>query len=594
MRATSAYNAILGRLGQNLLCAVASAYHKKMKFITPKGVGEVKRDQPQSRECYATALKGKNALEALPNKLLDLRGETHITFNKPSEDLISLLLYNDNEEKLVIIGSSLSDSIREELIQFFRENADIFAWTPADMPGIDPKVSVHKLSIDPTCKPVKQKRRHFAPKRQHAIREEVEKLLKADFIQEIGYPNWLANVVMVKKANGYNQIRMYEADIPKTSFVTDQGIYCYRVMLFGLKNAGAAHQRLINKLFRKQIGRNMKVYVDDMLVKSKKAPDHISDPRETFQVLQDYSMKLNPTKCAFGVVAGKFFVFMVSQRRIEANPEKIQAIIELNPPTTIREIQRLTGMVAALGRFISKSADKCLPFFNAIKGIKTAPWTPECQAVFEELKRYLVSPPLLTKPEPGDELMLYLSVQGTYEARDEQMSKYLSKAHHLPDKFKSFEIVRVPRTENGKADVLSRLTAFVYTALGSIYMGFLKKSSIDSEIVELIQIDHEPCWMDEIINYLQNGKLPKGKKEARKVVQRSTRFSFDGKNLYKRSYTLPYLKCLRPTDVPYTLQETHKGLCGEHLGGKALAIKVLLRGLYWPTLRHDALDLVRK
>ncbi|XP_077228325.1 uncharacterized protein LOC143861268 [Tasmannia lanceolata] len=194
----------------------------------------------------------------------------------------------------------------------------------------------------------------------------------------------------------------------------------------------------------------------------------------------------------------------------------------------------------------------------------------------------------------SDSQLVVNQVHGTYEARDDRMRKYLAQVRQLADKFTSFEVTRVLRTENGKADILFKLVAFGYTALGNIYMEFLKKSSIDSEVVEVMKVDHEPCWMDDIINFLCNGQLPKEKKKARQVIQRSARFSLDGENLYKRSYTLPYLKCLRPNDVVYMLQETHEGICGEHLGGKALAIKVLLRGLYWPTLRQDALNLVKK
>ncbi|XP_077248664.1 uncharacterized protein LOC143888195 [Tasmannia lanceolata] len=174
------------------------------------------------------------------------------------------------------------------------------------------------------------------------------------------------------------------------------------------------------------------------------------------------------------------------------------------------------------------------------------------------------------------------------------MIKYLAKVLQLVDKCKSFEVVRIPRTKNTKADVLSKLAASGYTALGNICMEFLKKSSIECEVVEVMQVDNEPCWMDEIIDYLREGKLSGDKKEACKVVQKAVRFSHDGENLYKRSYTLSYLKCLRPSDASYSLQETHEGICGEHLGSKALSIKVLLRGLYWPTLRQDALDLVKK
>ena len=192
------------------------------------------------------------------------------------------------------------------------------------------------------------------------------------------YPDWLANVVMVKKPNGkwqmcvdftdlnkacpkdsyplphidqlvdstaghkllsfmdafsgYNQIKMDEADQEKTSFVTSQGLFCYEVMPFGLKNVGATYQRLVNHMFRPQIGRNVEVYVDDMLVKSLDEGKHLDDLQETFDTLRRYNMKLNPNKCAFGVASGKFLGFMVSHRGIEANPEKIKVILDMKSP----------------------------------------------------------------------------------------------------------------------------------------------------------------------------------------------------------------------------------------------------------------------
>ena len=123
--------------------------------------------------------------------------------------------------------------------------------------------------------------------------------------------------------SGYNQIKMAEKDQEKTAFITSQGLYCYKVMPFGLKNVGATYQRLVNKMFNKQIGRNMEVYVDDMLVKSKEELAHLDDLRETFATLKQYQMKLNPSKCVFSVASGKFLGFMMSQRGIEANSEKV-------------------------------------------------------------------------------------------------------------------------------------------------------------------------------------------------------------------------------------------------------------------------------
>ena len=119
--------------------------------------------------------------------------------------------------------------------------------------------------------------------------------------------------------SGYNQIRMDPSDQEKTSFVTAQGSYCYQVMPFWVKNARATYQRLVNNMFQKQIGTSMEVYIDDMLVKSVKAGLHVNHLAEAFHVLKDYKMKLNPTKCAFRVSAGKFLGFMVNSRRIEGN-----------------------------------------------------------------------------------------------------------------------------------------------------------------------------------------------------------------------------------------------------------------------------------
>ena len=138
--------------------------------------------------------------------------------------------------------------------------------------------------------------------------------------------------------SGYNQIKMVEEDQEKTAFITSQGLYFYKVMHFGLKNARATYQRLVNKMFSKQIDRNMEVYVNDMLVKSKEELAYLDNLKKTFVTLKQYQMKLNPSKCVFGIASGKFLGFMVSQRGIEANTEKVQAIINMASPRTVKEV----------------------------------------------------------------------------------------------------------------------------------------------------------------------------------------------------------------------------------------------------------------
>ena len=173
--------------------------------------------------------------------------------------------------------------------------------------------------------------------------------------------------------SGYNQIKLDETDQEKTSFVTSQGLFYYKVMPFGLKNAGTTYQRLMNKMFAHQIGRNVQVYMDNRLVKSIREDDHLNDLKETFNTLCSYNMKLNSNKCAFEVTTGKFLGFMVSQRGIKVNPYKVRAITELTLPKNIKEIQSLNGKVAALNKFVSRATNKCLPFFRTLK--KSFKWT---------------------------------------------------------------------------------------------------------------------------------------------------------------------------------------------------------------------------
>ncbi|KAM2938462.1 hypothetical protein FF1_038249 [Malus domestica] len=301
------------------------------------------------------------------------------------------------------------------------------------------------------------------------MKAEVEKLKGISFVREVNYPTWVANVVLVKKNPtkeslllqkvlwrmcvdyidlnkgcpndsfplplidklivstagcellsfmdaylGYNQILMNPPDQEHTAFTTDRGLYCYKVMPFGLKNAGATYQRLVNSMFAEQIRKSMEVYVDDMLVKSKHADQHITNLSKTFTILKRYRMRLNPNKCAFGVGSGKFLGFMISQRGIEANPEKIKAILDMKEPVTSKDIQSLTGKVAALTRFISKATNRCAPFFKALKGSKKyITWTDECAEAFKNLKDYMSKAHLLSKPEVGDTLSIYMSVSAS-------------------------------------------------------------------------------------------------------------------------------------------------------------------------------------
>ena len=323
------------------------------------------------------------------------------------------------------------------------------------MTGISPTHASHRLNVAPSAKLVKQKVRCFHPDRHLVIQTEVDNLLHNGFIRAIKYPEWLTNVVVVpKKGNkwrvcvdytdlndacpkdsfpltridqivyasaghgmlsfldafsGYHQIPMHPPDVEKTLFITPHGLYCYNVMPFGLKNAGATYQRLVTKMFRPLLNNTMEVYIDDMLVKSKLRSDHTAHLQQTFDLLKEYGTKLNPLKCAFGVSVGRFLGFMVTQRGIKANPVQLKAILQSSAPSSKKGIQQLTSRLAALGRFISRFTDRLKPFFTTLRGENRAEWNEECNRAFVAIKQCLIEPPILVSPEAGDTLYLYLA-----------------------------------------------------------------------------------------------------------------------------------------------------------------------------------------
>ena len=180
-------------------------------------------------------------------------------------------------------------------------------------------------------------------------------------------------------------------------------------MPFGLKNAAATYQRLVTKMFRPLLGITMEAYIDDMLVKSKQRPDHAAHIQQTFDLLREYGMKLNPLKCAFRVKAERFLGFMVTQRGIEANPTQLKTILQSPAPNSKKGIQQLTSRLAALGRFISRFTDRLKTFFATLRGANRSKWNEECDREFIAIKQYLIEPPILVSPKVGDTLYLYLT-----------------------------------------------------------------------------------------------------------------------------------------------------------------------------------------
>ena len=326
------------------------------------------------------------------------------------------------------------------------------------MPGVPRGLAEHRLRVDSSAKPVKEHLRRSAVQKRKAIGEEVARLLAAGFIREIYHSEWLANVVMVPKKDkslrmcidfkhinracpkdhfplpridqivdstagcerlsfldaysGYHQIRLYGPDEVKTAFITPFGCFCYITMPFGLKNAGATFMRMIQKCLLTQISRNVEAYMDDIVVKSRKGSDLLTDLAETFANLRRYDIELNPSKCTFGVPGGKLLGFLVSERGIDANLEKGSTILRMKCPVRVHDVQKLTGCLAALSRFISRLGEKALPLYRLMKKADKFEWTPEADAAFAELKALLSTQPVLAAPISKEPLLLYIAATG--------------------------------------------------------------------------------------------------------------------------------------------------------------------------------------
>ncbi|XP_073024225.1 uncharacterized protein [Primulina eburnea] len=267
----SSYNIILGRPAMNELRAVASTFHQKIKFPVGARVGEVRGDQPSSRKCYVEAVwadQGRSKREGKRAKVDEAGGRI------VEEGEIHFVA--EEEHEAMEIGPGQQIRVARDLDISTRE-----------LTRISPIILEHHLNILPRSHPVKQKKRHFGPEKDKSINEQ-----------------------------GYHQIPLVKNDQDKASFVTSGGTFCYIVIPFGLKNAGATYQHLMDKVFEKQLGRNVEVYVDDILGKTRKVASFINDLEETFATLMQYGIKLNPAKCIFGVKSVKFLGFMVTERGI--------------------------------------------------------------------------------------------------------------------------------------------------------------------------------------------------------------------------------------------------------------------------------------
>nr|GEX53534.1 hypothetical protein [Tanacetum cinerariifolium] len=374
VKSLSPYNGIIGRPRLKAIQPVLSTVHGMLKFPVEGGIVTI----------FKTILIPTECASVITSSVIPSEERT-----RPAN--FKVALHPDFLEQEVAIRGTLSDKGRTELCSILKKNLDLFAWQPSDMTGVPRSIAEHRLNIREGYSPVRQKKMGQAPERAKAIQAEVQKLVEAGIMRGVYYHDWLSNPIM--------------------------GVYSYTKMPFGLKNDGATYKRLMDKAFEGQIGQNIEVYVDNLVVKSYTEADMMRDIEETFRTLHKVNMTLNPKKCSFGLKEGVFLGYVVTLEGIKPCSDKTAAVLQLPSPRTIKEVQSLNGKLASLNRFLSKSAEKSLPQFQTLKKcIKKSDfhWTAKAEQAFQQLKQNLSDLPLLVAPKPQEELIIYLSA--TYGA----------------------------------------------------------------------------------------------------------------------------------------------------------------------------------
>ncbi|GKA77450.1 reverse transcriptase domain-containing protein, partial [Tanacetum coccineum] len=525
----------------------------------------------------------------------------------------------------------------------------------------------HKLNEYNHVKPIKQKRRGLGPDRSTTACKEVEELMKAGILRKVKHQTWVANPVMVKKSEGgwrmwfrlkcfldaykgYHRIQMAEGDEDKTSFFVGEGVFCYRKMPFGLKNAGATHQRLVEKVFHDQIGRNLEAYVDDMVIKSTSEEEMLTDIKETFEKFRSINMKLNPKKCSFGVEEVPFLGHLITKQGIRANPSKVKAITNVGQLKTLKDVHSLNGKIAALSRFVSKGAERSFPFFKVLKSCtnkKNIQWTQEAEAALQEMKKFIEILPTLMAPVQEDILIIYLTAstesisvalfakreedqQGGYEGLmliDPEGKEYtcaLRFRFETTNNEAEYEALLVGLRISQEMEITS-LAIFVdsqllvnqikgtYEAKQPTIKEYLQKTKealkgFDSYTIEhirrnqnkkpdalskLASMTFEHLTKEVLVEVLlkrsiEGKEILQDPKESRKIKVNAPQYKCLGRKPDQRSFYTLWLCCVALPQTDDIVKDVHKGSCGFNTEPRSIVVRIIKYGYYWPSMHRDA------
>nr|GEX34187.1 reverse transcriptase domain-containing protein [Tanacetum cinerariifolium] len=483
----------------------------------------------------------------------------------------TVALHPDFPDQEVVIGGSLSDKGRTELCSVLKKNLDIFAWQPSDMTGIPRSVAEHRLNIREGYSPVRQKKRGQAPERAMAIQAEVQKLVEAGIMREVYYHDWLSNPLMV---------------------------YCNTKMPFGLKNAGATYQRLMDKAFEGQVGRNIEVYVDYLVVKSYTEAEMMRDIEETFRTLRKVNMKLNPKKCSFGLTEGVFLGCVITPEGIKPCSDKTEVVLQLPSPPNQGDADllykpRVTGsgtklLVDGETGLVTGLRSKKTPT-SIMLGEYNITYRPRTSVKRQILADFLIEMPgdvsqavpvTVTKEEPWT---LFTDGSSCVDR---------SGAGLILTNPKGVEFTYALRLQFTASNNEAEYEALVAGLRIAAQMGVKNvQVNVDSKLVANQDLGTYVAKEDNMIKYLE---IVKG------LVSGFTTFSISQvpRSKNKKADALSKIASTSfahlSKQVDYMMREIHEGSCSMHTGPRSVVAKAIQLGYYWPTMHKDARDMIRK
>ncbi|VFQ72064.1 unnamed protein product [Cuscuta campestris] len=584
----SSTDIILGRPGLEDLECVISPRHLCIKFPTPHGVGIARGSQRVSRAWYLKATKQPVKYDTQVGEVTAqlLRAEEKRPRVEVAGDIEEVELEPGTPGRLVRIGKDLGAELRSRVISVLRRFRRVFAWSPADMPGLDHKIAVHRLNVLPDAKPVKQKRRHLSQERRGFVKKEVATLQSIGHIRELAEKAHPFFAVIKKKATfewtqecleAFEELKRYLTSPPVLSKPEPGDILTLYLAI--------ADCAITTVIVREERGAQHPVYYVSKTLRD--AELRYSRPEKAMLAVFWTAKRLTPYFQAHRIIVltneplasltrsptasarmTKWAVF-IGQYNVEFRPRpsiKGQALADFQVECTAREMTR------AQFRVSNNEAE----YEALINGLKI-------------LSKMGVSRVQVY----SDSRLVVGQITGEFEAKEERMKRYRDLSLEMLGRFE-FKLEHIPRAQNAEADVLSKLSAESpeYISKLATIEELVTPSLSNSEVI-WVSAD-PPEWLDRLAKYIEDGEAPKDPQKARLLRMRAPTYKVQDGILYKRSHNGVLLRCLRAAEAKALMEEIHEGVCAAHQGPYSISRRAIIQGYFWPTMRKDCEEYVRK